>query len=188
MPEWFDEFVAKPLVFVAPVLYYIKNVEKKPILVSLNLHFKKISSDVLLGILIGGFFFANAIFIHFLKLGKMNIFSQFANSGQLLLIVSLAFATSITEEILSRGFILKHLFEESKNIYSSSFIGSILFFFLHVPILFTNVKITGNLLLLFMGTDMILSFINSVLFLDRKSLTLPILIHAFYNLSIVLFL
>lgn len=188
MPEWFDEFIAKPFVFVLPVFYYIKNVEKKPILASLNLHLKKWSSDVLLGFLIGGFFFVNAIFIHYLKLGRTNIFSQFANSQHLLLIVTLAFATSITEEILSRGFILRHLYEESKNIYSSSFIGSILFFFLHVPILFTNVKITGNLLLLFMGTDMILSFINSVLFLDRKNLALPILIHAFYNLSIVLFL
>ncbi len=188
MPEWFDEFVAKPLVFVLPVFYYIKNVEKKPILTSLYLHLKKLSQDLLLGILIGGFFFVNAILIHYLKLGRTNIFSQFANSQSLLLIVALAFATAVTEEILSRGFILKHLYEESKNIYSSSFIGSILFFFLHVPILFTNVKISGNLLLLFMGTDMILSFINSILFLDRKSLALPILIHAFYNLSIVLFL
>ena len=32
LPEWFDEFVAKPVVFVLPVLVYIKSVEKKEIL------------------------------------------------------------------------------------------------------------------------------------------------------------
>ena len=29
LPEWFDEFIAKPLVFVLPVLVYIRTVEKR---------------------------------------------------------------------------------------------------------------------------------------------------------------
>ena len=37
LPEWFDEFVAKPAVFVLPVFVYIKWVEKKEILSSLEL-------------------------------------------------------------------------------------------------------------------------------------------------------
>ena len=101
--------------------------------------------------------------------------------------IALALATGISEEILSRGFILKRLYEESKNIYTSSFFASVLFFFLHVPILFTNHKLTGDLLLLFMGTDLMLSLVNSFMFLDRKNLFVPIFIHAFYNLSIILF-
>ena len=31
LPEWFDEFIAKPIVFVLPVFIYIKTVEKKEI-------------------------------------------------------------------------------------------------------------------------------------------------------------
>jgi membrane protease YdiL (CAAX protease family) len=99
-----------------------------------------------------------------------------------------ALATGISEEILSRGFVLKRLYEDSKNILTSSFFASILFFFLHVPILFTNIKLTGNLLLFFMVTDIILSLFNSFVFLIRKSLFLPIFIHALYNITLLLFI
>ncbi|MFA6390687.1 MAG: hypothetical protein WCX78_03025 [Patescibacteria group bacterium] len=42
LPEWFDEFIAKPLVFVLPVFIYIRSVEKKEILSALfiNKNFK----------------------------------------------------------------------------------------------------------------------------------------------------
>ena len=29
LPEWLDEFIAKPLVFILPVYYYIRKIEKK---------------------------------------------------------------------------------------------------------------------------------------------------------------
>jgi len=95
-------------------------------------------------------------------------------------------ATGITEEILSRGFVLKKLYEQSKNVYSSTFFASVLFFFLHVPILFANPRINGTMLLMFMTTDLLLSMINGIIFLEKKSLTAPILIHAFYNIIIAI--
>ena len=188
MPEWFDEFIAKPLVFVLPVFYYIKNIEKKNIFAGLYIKTKNFIPELFLGLGIGLIFFATTIFTTFIKTGRLDFFTRYIHPQQLLLMVSMAFATGISEEILSRGFVLKRLYDESKNVYTSSFFASILFFFLHVPILFTNLKITGNLLLLFMATDLILSLINSFIFLQRKSLTVPILIHVFYNLSLTLFL
>lgn len=188
LPEWFDEFIAKPAVFILPVLYYIKKVEKKDLTSALYLKTKKIGSDILLSVGIGGIFLISAIFANLLKSGRVDFITRFSNPQNLLLVAALALATGISEEILSRGFVLKRLYEESKNVYSASFFASILFFFLHVPMLFANLKINGNLLLLFMATDLILSLINSFIFLERKSLLVPILIHAFYNLSLVLFL
>lgn len=188
LPEWFDEFIAKPAVFILPVFYYIKNIEKKNIASGLYFKTKLLVSDILIGILLGGFFFLTSIAANLFKTGHVNFLTRFMKPEQLLIVIIIALATAISEEILSRGFILKRLYDESKNMYTSSFFASILFFFLHVPILFTNLKISGNLLLLFMGTDMILSLINSFVFLQRRSLTLPILIHAFYNLSLILFL
>lgn len=188
LPEWFDEFIAKPAVFILPVLYYIKKFEKKDFTSALYLKTKKIGSDILLSVGIGGFFLVSAILANLLKSGKVDFFARFSDPQTLLLVIALALATGISEEILSRGFVLKRLYEESKNAYTASFFASILFFFLHVPMLFANLKINGNLLLLFMATDLILSLINSFIFLERKSLLVPILIHAFYNLSIILFL
>lgn len=188
LPEWFDEFIAKPIVFVLPVIYYIKKVDRQNILSSLyiSLKPKKLLQDFLYAVGVGVIFFITASLAYFVKSGKFISFNYSINLMNILLIVTTALATGITEEILSRGFVLKKLYEESKNPFSSTFFSSILFFFLHVPILFSNVKIGGNLLLVFLATDLLLSMINGLIFIERKSLTIPIFLHAFYNIIIAL--
>lgn len=187
LPEWFDEFIAKPLVFVLPVFYFIKKVEKRPFFESLWINKKNFIPDLLISLLIGVLFFLTAVLANFIKFKKIYFISNFPLSFNHLGIILTALMTGVSEEVLSRGFILKRLYEDSKNIFSSSFFGSILFFFLHVPILFTNLKLTGNLLLFFMVTDIVLSLFVSFAFLIRKSLFLPIFIHALYNITILLF-
>lgn len=188
-PEWVDEFIAKPLVFVLPVYWYIKKIEKRDFFFSLWLKPKNFFKDIYLGILIGSLFTLFALISNYVKHGRFSFTQTILSttSSKWWFVFFIALATSFSEEILSRGFILKRLYEESKNIYSSSFISSILFFILHIPILFTNIKLTGNLLLLFMATDLILGLANSFIFLERRSLILPILIHAFYNITIALY-
>lgn len=188
MPEWFDEFIAKPLVFVLPVFYYIKNIEKKSISDGLYLHLKPkvLIKDLLNSLVIGGIFLLTAFFSIYFRDKKVFFLTNFPGFFKFLLIFSTALATGITEEILSRGFVLKRLYDESKNVYSSSFFASILFFFLHVPILFVDPRINGQMLLMFMTTDLLLSMINGIIFLLQKSLIAPILIHAFYNTIIAL--
>lgn len=188
MPEWFDEFIAKPLVFVVPVIYYIRKIDKKSVLESLNIHLKPklILRDLLNSLVIGGVFLLTAFLGFYLREKKFIVLSNFPGLSRFTLILITALATGITEEILSRGFVLKKLYEESKNVYSATFFSSILFFFLHVPILFANPKINGNMLLMFLTTDLLLSMINGLIFIQKKSLTAPILIHAFYNIIISL--
>lgn len=188
MPEWFDEFIAKPLVFILPVFYYIKNVDKKGFFSSLWIKPKQLINDLALGLGIGAIFFVTALFANYIKFHRIISLGTTFTIKNIFLVVIIALATGISEEILSRGFVLKKLYEESKNIYTSSFFASILFFFLHVPILFTNAKIVGNMLILFMATDLILSLVNSFIYLDRKSLVLPILIHAMYNIALTFFI
>ena len=188
LPEWFDEFVAKPIVFILPVYYYIRKIEKKSFFPAIDLKFNISPGDFLLSLVVGGIFVISALLANFIKFNKLVFFPHTFSLNNFLLMIALALATAISEEILSRGFVLKRLYEESKNIYTSSFFASILFFFLHVPILFTNLKLSGNLLLMFLATDIVLSLVNSFIFLERKNLVVPILIHAFYNLSIIFFL
>ena len=139
-PEWIDELIAKPLVFIFPVYYYIKKIEKKSFFSAIDLKLKISIPDLLISLIIGGIFSLSAIMANMLKFKRVIFFQRSLNVEGLLLMIILALATGIAEEILSRGFVLKRLYEESKNIYTSSFFASILFFFLHVPILFTNSK------------------------------------------------
>ena len=188
LPEWFDEFVAKPVVFVLPVLVYIKSVEKKEILSSLfiNKNFKSFVKEFFISFGVGLILLLAALISVYLRFKKVDLFNHLPGFNQFGLIVLTALATGITEEILSRGFVLKRLYEESKNAYSSTFFASILFFFLHVPILFASNKINGQMLLVFMVTDLLLSMVNGLIMIQRKSLTVPILIHAFYNVVVAL--
>jgi len=188
LPEWFDEFIAKPIVFVLPVLFYIRSIEKKEIFSSLfiNKNFKNFIKEFFISFGIGLILLTTALLSVYLKFKKVILFGHFPGFNQFGLIILTSLATGITEEILSRGFILKRLYEESKNVYSSTFFASILFFFLHVPILFASAKINGNTLLLFMMTDLLLSMVTGLIMLQRKSLTVPIFIHAFYNIVVAL--
>lgn len=188
LPEWFDEFIAKPLVFVLPVLVYIRTVEKKEIFSSLLIdrNFKSFIKDFFISFGVGLILFLTALTSIYLRFNKVDLFANFPSFNTFGLIVLTALATGITEEILSRGFVLKRLYEESKNAYTSSFFASILFFFLHVPILFTNNRINGSMLLMFMATDLLLSMVVGLIMIQRKSLTVPILIHAFYNIVVAL--
>lgn len=188
LPEWFDEFIAKPMVFVLPVFIYIKWVEKKEILSSLylNKNFKVFLKEFFISLGVGLILLLTALIAVYLRFKKVGLFGHFPGFNQLILIFITALATGITEEILSRGFVLKRLYEESKNAYSSTFFASILFFFLHVPILFASSKINGSMLLVFMVTDLLLSMVTGLIMIQRKSLTVPILIHAFYNVVVAL--
>lgn len=191
LPAWVDEFIMKPLIFVLPVYYFITRVEKKNFFSGLHLTFLNVRNDILWGIGIGLVFFLSGAFGNYVKLKTLDVSLLLRGvvfQENLVLIILIALATGITEEILSRGFILKRLYEDSRNIITSSFFASILFFLLHVPILFTSDRIIGFILLRVMFTDLILSFAVSFLYLERKSLILPILIHTFYNLSIQFFI
>lgn len=190
LPEWFDEFIAKPLVFVLPVLIYIRSVEKKGIFSGLliNKDFKIFMKEFFISVGVGLVLLLTAFISIYLRFTKISFIGHFPTFNMFGIIFLTALATGITEEILSRGFVLKRLYEESKNAYSSSFFASILFFFLHVPILFANNRISGNMLLMFMTTDLLLSMVNGLIMIQRKSLTVPILIHTFYNVVIALVL
>lgn len=175
LPLWLDEFIAKPLVFILPAYYFITKNEKKDFLTAVSLKVKNLGRDMLFGLVVG-----LALFTLIIITSIKNIeFNQ-----QFLYLFIVALATSFSEEILSRGFVLKRLYEESKNIWTSSFFASILFFFIHVPILFSIPNISGDILLRVMVTDLILSLALSFLFILRGSLIVPILVHAFYALSV----
>lgn len=190
LPEWFDEFIAKPLVFILPVYIYIKNFEKKPFFESVGLTRQNIFNNIKIALSIGVLLTGSAVAANYFKYGEFSFSNTlFNNNGQnLILIIIMSLATGFSEELLSRGFLLKRLYDDSGNIYASSFLSSVLFLVLHIPILFTNSQLQGSLILLFLMTDFILSMVNSFLYLDGKNLVSPILVHAFYNLAIILYI
>lgn len=177
-PVWFDEFVAKPAIFILPVWYFISRYEKKSLAEGLHFHTRSPLVDIIAGLLIGTIFFIMSAF-------RATPHIQFGPG--LAVFVLIALVTSISEEIVARGFVLNRLYDSNKNIILSAVYASVLFFFLRVPILFLENRLSGDMLTQTMAVNFVLSLVISLLFLYRRSLLFAIAIHFMYALSFYLF-
>jgi membrane protease YdiL (CAAX protease family) len=187
LPEWADEFIFKPLVFVVPVLWYVLKKEKRNI-DSIGLTTKNLFNSLYIGLGFGMVFAVEGLIAHAVKYGKFEInpIAAFGSYGFFLIVISLA--TAFSEELLCRGFIFNRIYEKTKNLPYAAFLGSIFFILLHVPILVTANKLQGMTLIIFFVTDFILAFANSILYAKNKSLVAPILVHVFWNMTVALYL
>lgn len=188
LPEAFDEFVAKPLVFAVPVLWYVFKKEKRD-LTSLGLVTKNVFTSLYVGLGFGFVFALEGIAANAIKYGKIQInpISALDQYGLGVLLV-LSFATAFSEELLNRGFLFSRILEKSKSLPYASILSTVLFVLLHVPILVTTLKLQGMTLVLFFVTDFILGLANSLLYYNTRSLLAPILVHVFWNMTVALYL
>lgn len=188
LPEWADEFIFKPLVFVAPVLWYVRTKERRP-LSSIGLHGKNLFNSIYIGLGFGFIFALEGLAANAIKYGKLQIvpIAAFTQYGMWTLLL-LSLATAITEEILSRGFVFTRLLEEKKSLPYASLVSTVMFVTLHLPILAFSLKLQGMALVLFFVTDFVLGFANSLLLYNTGSLVAPILIHIFWNMTVALYL
>lgn len=190
-PDWVDEFLIKPLIFVLPVLYVVLKREKKKIAdLGLSAKPKVFFADLYIGVVIGVLFALEGLFVNFLKYGMFSFTPILASKlgGGILIFILINLATSVSEEILGRGFLYKRLYKESNNQFGAALTSSFLFLLLHVPILFTRLHLTGTSLIVYPISILLLGITNSYIFSLRGSLTLPILIHTFWNMTVALYL
>lgn len=184
-PEWVDEVLVKPLVFLGPIVYLLKK-EKKD-LSSLGIKKGNLFADLYLGIFLGFLFALEGLLANWLKYGRFSFAPILNLKGMgILVYIFLSLATSFSEEILGRGFLFKRIFEKSKNLSQAAVYSSLLFLCLHLPIAFKN--LSSPALIIYLLSVFILGVANSLIFNLRKTLTLPILIHTFWNMTVALYL
>ncbi|MEK7533506.1 MAG: CPBP family intramembrane glutamic endopeptidase [Patescibacteria group bacterium] len=188
LPEWADEFIFKPMVFVLPVLWYVKSREKAT-LASIGLTGKNLFTSIYIGLGFGFVFALEGLAANAIKYGKIEIvpIAAFEQYGMGMLIL-LSVATAFSEEVLSRGFVFSRLMKGNKGLMYSAFLSTLMFVVLHIPILAFGLKLQGVVLLLFFVTDFVLGFANALLLYNTGSLVAPILVHIFWNMTVALYL
>lgn len=188
LPEWTDELIFKPLVFVAPVIWYVMRREKRR-LASLGLTTNNLFTNIYIGLGFGFVFALEGLAANAIKYGRLTIspIASFEQYG-LVLLLFLSLATAFSEELLSRGFLFSRIYERTKNMPIASIVSTVLFVLLHVPILVTSLKLQGTALVLFFVTDIVLGVANSLLYFNTRSLVAPILVHLFWNMTVALYL
>ena len=188
LPEWADEFVFKPLVFVLPVLVYVLKKERLS-LVTIGVTQKNLKRNFLFGLGMGVIFFLEGIGVNVAAHGSIQLQQLTATAEYSLgFLVLLSLATAISEELLSRGFLFSRLYNQTKRLWYSILLSTAMFVAFHIPILVTSLKFQGPTLMLFVATSVVLAVVNSIIFFQTKSLVTPILIHFFWNMTVALFL
>jgi membrane protease YdiL (CAAX protease family) len=188
LPESVDEFIFKPMVFVLPVLWYVQYKEQRK-LNSLGLTIKNIFPSIYIGLGFGFIFALEGLATNIAKYGQFTFspIRAFDQYGLTMLLI-LSLATAISEEILSRGYIFNRLMEATKRLPYALIMSTLMFVFLHVPILVTSLKLHGSALVLYFLTDFILGFANALIYYNTGSLVAPILVHLFWNMTVALYL
>lgn len=177
-PMWFSELIAKPLIFLLPVYWYVKGDKKKGSILS-RLGFPKkglwreIGLTILLMLLIAGFGLISIYTSSNIKVLFVNRF-DLMKIGTLFL---LAIASAFSEEIVGRGFLFNYLYKYSKHFLLSLFVSSTLFFILYLPGALT-LNLGGQDLLLNLILNFALSFITGISFYMRKNIVPAIGVHA----------
>ena len=191
LPEWIDEFVSKPVIFAFPILYLVLIREKGDLSeLGLKPSPKEFMADLYFGVFLGALFALEGLGANYLKYGNFSF-----SPSQALKVTSgvgvfflLNLMTSVWEEILGRGYLYLRLYKITNNQFSASVTSSFLFLLLHIPIMFTRLHLTGSSLIIYPISILLLGITNCYLFSLRGSLTLPILLHAFWNMTVALFL
>ncbi|MFO0703152.1 MAG: hypothetical protein U0525_00290 [Patescibacteria group bacterium] len=171
-PITFDEFIFKPVVFLWPVLYYVTSIEHKNLEAGLWIAKRNWKSNVKFALLVAAPVFTFGLFVSFANVGV-----QF-NLNKTILYMLIALAISITEETLSRGFVARHIWDETHGLFKTVFQASLLHMFLRIPRIMTMPELFGQKLIVFFVAELLLSFVLTTIFLYRKSL-IPVYILRF---------
>lgn len=169
----FDEFVFKPFLFLVPVVYYVLKFEHKTLVRGLWLVSSNVMKDAQTAFLVTLPLLIGYVYIAFSSQNKL------LNQGALTL--ALACAMSLSEETLSRGFVARHIWDETHSWIKTIFQASLLHMFLRIPRIMTTPQIFGDQFILFVIADLLLSFVVTAVFLWRKSLLSAIIVRTIYT-------
>ncbi len=182
-PEWVDELIVKPVVFVILPITVLKlktvpGFESK----------KTVNKDLIIGVGMGIVFGFASLLANKLKYGSFSFDPTIPLLGSgLIVYLGLSLATSISEEVLGRGIFFSH-FRKDLGVIDAACVSSMLSLSLHFPIVFTQLNYDTYTFFIFIISVFVLSMINSILYHFRGNLVLPILLHLFWNMSVALYL
>lgn len=174
IPLWVSEFIAKPLIFIAPIYFYIKRFEQSGSFIhAIGFKGKNLLREIVLAVTL----ICVLVVVGYISLSKSPLLlSTQVQWGTLLFVVVLSAATSISEEVVGRGFLFQYLFKYSKNFFISFFFSILLFFILYLPGVLTS-GAGGGILLLSFALNIIMTTISVILYRLRGNLFLPIAVH-----------
>src|SRR5258708_5583894 len=183
-PDWVEETIIKPAVWILPVLYFVK--KEKTNLESIGITFKNLFPSIYLSLILGSVFATEAVIINFIKYGKLN-FGANLGTTPLFLSLGISFATAISEEIVFRGYIFTRLWVALNNEWQANLITTIGWTLIHVPItIFVN-KLSRVAAVVYLFLTFIFGFGSAFIYGRTKNISSSIILHVLWEWPIMLF-
>lgn len=177
LPESVDEFVAKPILWISPLIFFQKKLLTQTVK-SLKIN---VSYNILLGLSVGiSYFFLYTLFLSF-QFGLPTLNSAHFSLKGLYLQLIIALITGFIEELVFRRYFLEEaLLFFNDRIISNSFV-TLLFTLIHLPIIIFVYKYSLAETVSYLSLLFTSGFIYGLVYLKNKSLAASTMTHAVWN-------
>jgi len=186
LPLWVEELILKPLVWLLPLFWLIRKIEKKTFS-SLGLVKINIFPSIYWGVGLGLVFAFEGLITNIFKYKGLELISLDYPPLVFLGLLFLSLVTAFSEELVFRGYIFNRLWQIWNKEWLANLVSSILFVVIHLPIGIFVLGYTPGVMLAYFLFVFIFAFGSAFVFGRTKNLISSILLHVFWAWPIILF-
>ncbi len=181
LPEWADEFVAKPVLQLLPVFIIVWFLEKRGV-GSLGVSRQRLGKHAAIGIVVGIFLVVESVVLRIVAGRTVSI----NTNGELLLGGAVSIATGFLEELVYRGYFMNRFLEFWENEYVANVISALFFALIHVPLLLFTLHYAFWRGFIYILQIFVLGLIFGYEFSKTRAITASAVSHAMWNFSSIL--
>jgi len=186
LPTWAEELILKPLVWLVPTFWIVKEVEGEK-LSSLGFTKKNLSRSLLWGIGLGIVFALEGLLTNIFKYRGLHLISLDYTALTFLGALALSFVTAISEETVFRGYIFTRLWRIWKSEWLANIVSAFLFTLIYLPVGIFVLSYRPMVMLAYLLFVFIYGFASAFVFARTENLVSSILLHVFWSWPIILF-
>jgi len=184
LPDEIEEFIIKPILWLVPVLYFVK--KEGSGLSSLGIATKNLFKSIYLALFFGLIFAFEALLINYLKYGSFNFAANIGNKP-LLFSLAISFMTAFSEETTFRGYLFSRVWSSLDNEWIANLSTSIVWALIHLPITIFVWKLSFASSMVYLMLTTIFGIASALIFARTKNITSSILLHVLWEWPIILF-
>jgi membrane protease YdiL (CAAX protease family) len=186
LPLWAEELILKPLIWLLPVIWLVKRVERQSFS-SLGFTKKNLFPSLYWGIGLGLVFALEGFLTNIIKYKGLNLVSLGYSSGTFAGLLLISLVTAFSEETVFRGYIFNRLWQIWDKEWLANIVSSFLFMLIHLPIGVFVLGYTPLVMLAYLLFVFIFAFGSAFVFGRTKNIFASILLHIFWSWPIILF-
>jgi len=186
LPTWAEELILKPLVWLVPTFWIVKEVEREK-LASLGFTKKNLSRSLLWGVGLGIVFALEGLLTNIFKYRGLHLISLDYTTLTFLGALALSFVTAISEETVFRGYIFTRLWRIWKSEWLANIVSAFLFTLIYLPVGIFVLGYRPMVMLAYLLFVFIYGFASAFVFARTENLVSSILLHVFWSWPIILF-